>query len=150
MKISGTHTIDLPTDRVWKTILDRAILEEVTPGVSELVEEAPNQYKAISEIKMGPVKGSFKGKLKVKEVEEPNSFVLSIAQDSSIGSANADIKVELSEAGEQTQVKYNGDAKLTGVLGRLGQRVLGGVVHSLARQFFTEYEKKVKSVESGN
>ena len=147
MQVQGTYTIDLPIDKVWAHILDRAILEEVTPGVSQLIEVQPNQYQAISEIKLGPVKGSFKGSLDVGDIIPTESFLLSLSQKSSIGSAQADIKVALQAKEDQTEIKYGGKANLTGVIGRLGQRVLGGVVNSLAKQFFGDFEKKVKSIE---
>lgn len=144
MKVAGSHCIDLPIDQVWASILDRHVLEEVTPGVTELKEIAPNNYEAKSDIKLGPVRGSFKGKLLVHDISDENSFVLTISQKSSVGDANADIAVRLSSDGDRTNVAYDGEAKLSGVLGRLGQRVLGGVVNSLAKQFFIEFEKKMK------
>lgn len=145
MQVEGVHQLGLPLQMVWINMLDRAILEEVTPGVSELVEVAPNQYEAKSDIKLGPVRGSFKGRLTMHDLVDQQSFVLSLAQDSAIGSANADIAVHLSAIGDQTELRYNGEARLTGVLGRLGQRVLGGVVNSLAKQFFNDFEEKVKT-----
>lgn len=146
MQVEGAHQLDLPINVVWANMLDRAILEEVTPGVSELVEVAPNQYEAKSDIKLGPVRGSFKGSLTIHDMVDQQSFVLSLAQDSAIGSANADITVKLSANGDQTELRYSGDARLTGVLGRLGQRVLGGVVNSLAKQFFNDFEEKMKTL----
>jgi len=145
MNVEGKHTLDLPIDLVWKHILDRSILEEVTPGVEQLIELEPHRYEAKSSIKLGPVKGSFKGNLLIHEIKDQESFVLTLEQVSSIGSANADIVVHLVEEDGRTQVEYGGDAKLTGVIGRLGQRVLGGVVRTLAKQFFDDFEKKIKS-----
>lgn len=146
MQVKGAYTLDLPKDKVWLYILDRAILQEVTPGVSELIELQANEYEAISEIKLGPVKGSFRGRLNVHDVLQSESFVLSLTQNSNIGSAQADITVQLKSRGTQTEIDYHGIANLTGVLGRLGQRVLGGVVNSLAKQFFGDFEKKVKAI----
>ena len=144
MLVQGMYTVNLPISMVWKHILDRAILEEVTPGVSELVEVEPNVYDAISKIKLGPVQGSFKGRMHVQEIKAAESFVLSLTQNSSVGSVQADITVTTRQEGDQTVINYEGNANLTGVLGRLGQRVLGGVVHSLANQFFNDFEKKIK------
>ena len=101
MQVKGAYIVDLPIDKVWRHILDRAILQEVTPGVSQLIELQPNEYEAISEIKLGPVKGSFKGRLNVHDVLQPESFVLSLAQNSNIGSAQADITVVLKSQGDQ-------------------------------------------------
>jgi carbon monoxide dehydrogenase subunit G len=146
MRVEGLRELSLPLELVWSNMLDRAILEQVTPGVSELLEVEVNHYEATSDIRLGPVRGRFKGSLIIHDIVEQQSFVLSLTQDSSIGSANADITVQLSANGDQTELRYSGDARLTGVLGRLGQRVLGGVVNSLAKQFFNDFEERVKTL----
>ena len=97
MQVQGTHTLGLPIRRVWNHILDPAILQEVTPGVTQLIELEPNQYEAVSVMKIGPVRGTFKGQLNVRQVKPHESFVLSLSQNSTIGSAQADIEVSLIE-----------------------------------------------------
>ncbi len=146
MLVEGKHTIDIPLERLWPFILDRSILEEVTPGVNELEEVEPNKYKATSEVKMGPVRGRFTGDLQVCDITEKESFTLSLTQQSKVGTADADIVVHLTSSEDKTEVSYKGDARLTGVIGRLGQRVLGGVIKTMAGQFFDNLEKKLKTL----
>ena len=44
----------------------------------------------------------------------------------------------------QTEVSFNGDVKLSGLLASMGQRVIGSVSNTLAKQFFANFEKEIE------
>ena len=126
--------------------MDTDTLAEITPGISRLEKLEEDKFIAISEIKMGPVNGSFKGGLDIVDKKEPSSFVLKIKQNSKIGNVAADIAISLKTLSEEeTEVSFDGKAKLSGVLARMGQRVLTGVANTLSKQFFKALEKKLES-----
>jgi len=124
--------------------MDTEILAKVVPGISKLERIGENSFKAIVEIKMGPVSGAFNGNLQMEDIEEPKGFTLKIQQNSKIGNANAAIKISLLPVAEnQTEVAFDGDAKLSGLLATMGNRVIGGVSNTLTKQFFTNLEKEL-------
>jgi len=124
--------------------MDTEILAKVVPGISKLERIGENSFKAIVEIKMGPVSGAFNGNLQMEDIEEPKGFTLKIQQNSKIGNANAAIKISLLPVPEnQTEVAFDGDAKLSGLLATMGNRVIGGVSNTLTKQFFTNLEKEL-------
>ena len=45
MKISGTHTFHAPRERVWRALLDPAILSTVLPGCERLKQSAENEFE---------------------------------------------------------------------------------------------------------
>lgn len=124
--------------------MDTEILAKVVPGISKLERIGENSFKAIVEIKMGPVSGAFNGNLQMEDIDEPKGFTLKIQQNSKIGNANAAIKISLLPVAEnQTEVAFDGDAKLSGLLATMGNRVIGGVSNTLTKQFFTNLEKEL-------
>lgn len=124
--------------------MDTEILAKVVPGISKLERIGENSFKAIVEIKMGPVSGAFNGNLQMDDIDEPKGFTLKIQQNSKIGNANAAIKISLLPVAEnQTEVAFDGDAKLSGLLATMGNRVIGGVSNTLTKQFFTNLEKEL-------
>lgn len=124
--------------------MDTEILAKVVPGISKLERIGENSFKAIVEIKMGPVSGAFSGNLQMEDIDEPKGFTLKIQQNSKIGNANAAIKISLLPVAEnQTEVAFDGDAKLSGLLATMGNRVIGGVSNTLTKQFFTNLEKEL-------
>lgn len=144
MKIEGDHSLKASPAILWEKLLDTETLARITPGVKHLEMTEPDQFIATSEIKIGPVQGSFKGNLSIKDKKEPEGFTLVLSQKSKIGNATAEVKLNiLPQTGEETTIKYEGKAKLSGVLARTGQRVIGGVVKTLAKQFFKALEAEL-------
>lgn len=146
MNLKGTHTLPISREQLWTLLMDPDFLAKVTPGVTRLESTGEDSYEAIAEIKMGPVKGAFSGDLKVKDKEEPASFVLEVSQKSKIGNVSAIINLGLEAMDEQqTSLSFDGKAKLSGLLARMGQRVLSGVASTLTKQFFAALEEEVSS-----
>lgn len=151
MQLKGTHKFNASTNEIWSKLMDIDTLARITPGVSKLEEIGEDQYKAIAEVKMGPVSGSFSGNLNVQDKQEPRSFILNIKQNSKIGNVAADVKIELEPVSDnETELSFDGKAKLSGLLARTGQRVLSGVANTLSKQFFKALEEELGSHEGQN
>jgi uncharacterized protein len=145
MLLNGTHTLNASPNIIWDKLMDTEILAKIVPGISKLVKLADNEFEAISEIKLGPVSGKFSGGLTLTEIHEPSTFTLNVTQNSKIGNADAEIKINLFDLGNsQTELSFDGDAKLSGLLARTGQRVLSGVANSLTKQFFENFEEELQ------
>lgn len=144
MDISGSHDLNAGTQKVWDSIMDPRVLEKITPGIKTLEVLGPDEYDALSEIKMGPVKGAFKGNLKITDKIEGKSCKVILDQKSKMGNAVAEISMEIMDKGDNSsEIKYQGSAKLSGTLARMGQRIVGGVVKALAKQFFSALEEEL-------
>lgn len=146
MHLEGTHSLNASPQEIWNLLMDPETLARITPAISRLEPLGDDKYKAIAEVKLGPVKGSFEGQMAVVDKKEPEHFTLLIEQKSRMGNANAEGKIQLTPSGDnQTEVNFNGDAKLSGTLARMGQRVIGGVANSMVKQFFSNLESELKT-----
>lgn len=126
--------------------MDPDTLAKVVPGISSLEKTGDNSFKSILNIKIGPVSGSFTGNLKLEDIIDQQSFTLKAQQNSKIGNANATVKINLTPvADKQTEVIFDGDVKLSGVLAGMGQRIIGGVANTLTKQFFSNLEKEINA-----
>ena len=148
MKLSGSHTLKANRKVIWGMLMDPDQLVIITPGISELIKIDETNYEAISEVKIGPVKGKFKGGLALEEMIEHESFILVVEQKSKIGNVKADIKINLTvvENGE-CAIDFDGDAHMSGLLARTGQRVVSGVANSLTKQFFKAFEAEIEALQ---
>jgi len=145
MKIKGKHL--LPTDiaTLWPMLQDEDVLARISPGVSDIKKLGEDEYQAISQVSIGPVRGSFEGKLTLKDKVENETMTLVLEQQSKIGNAEASILMNLTPEGDgQTLLTYTGTAKMSGKLATMGQRILGGVVSTLSKQVFKELEKVIE------
>ena len=144
MNLTGSHTFKAQAQEIWDLLMDPDTLAKITPGISKLELTGDDSYKALAEVKIGPVKGTFKGQVDVKEKVEPQSFVLGVKQKSTIGNANADVLIKLDQQEDEVcVVSFEGKAKLSGLLARTGQRVIAGVANALSKQFFVALEKEI-------
>jgi carbon monoxide dehydrogenase subunit G len=145
MQLAGKYVLHAAPPRVWATLMNQDTLARVVPGISRLEQTGDHSFKSILDIKLGPVSGSFTGNLQLDDLQEPNAFTLKAQQNSKMGNANADIKINLALVDEtgDTEISFNGDVKLSGMLASLGQRVMGGVSNTLTKQFFSNLEKEI-------
>ena len=148
MHLNGEHTISASQRHVWELLNDSDVLARITPGLSELQADGEDSYRAQFAIKMGPINSTFGGTLRVVDRHAPGSFRLLVDIAGKAGTVAAEATVAAaSTAGadaEQTRVTFTADARLTGLLVRMGQRVLSGVGRLLTKQFFQALEQEIE------
>src|SRR5499425_424574 len=137
MKIEGTTEIAAPRDKVWSGFLDPAVLSKAIPGCEELVAIGPDEYKAVMKVGVGPVKGTFEGKVRLSDLEPPNKYRMAVEGTGAPGFVRGEASMELSDADSGTKVGYNADVQVGGLIASVGQRMLGGVSKMMLDQFFT-------------
>jgi len=145
MDVNGKHEFKISRGELWAYLMDPIVLAKITPGISKLEHIEDDQYKSVSNIKIGPVKGSFTGKLSVENKNEPKTFDIKMEQLSKIGNAHATIKMNIEENEiDGCTLLFDGKAKLSGTIARTGQRVLSGVANKLTKEVFTALEKHIE------
>jgi carbon monoxide dehydrogenase subunit G len=151
MQLAGKHVVNAHASKIWTMLMDMVTLAKIVPGISSLEKKTENSYVSTFSIKMGPVSGSFAGNLQMDDIREQKGFTLNIHQNSKIGNAKAAIKVDLCPLEDnKTEVAFDGDAKLSGLLAGIGQRVLSGVAHTMSKQFFINLENELSASKNGN
>jgi carbon monoxide dehydrogenase subunit G len=144
MELTGSHTLNAPAQKIWDMLMTPDILAKVTPGISRLELESEGVYKAIAEVKIGPVSGKFEGKAEVANPVAPESFTLKVQQNSKIGNVDANIRMVLKPLNDtETELSFEGSADMSGLLARTGNRVMSGVASSLTKQFFKNFEEEL-------
>jgi carbon monoxide dehydrogenase subunit G len=137
MKITGARIFDATAQKIWDILMDPEALAQITPGITRLEQTGPDAFRAIADVKIGPVSGSFTGKVDLLEKDVPRRFVMHVEQNSKIGNVAADVLILLEGLPDgKTELRFDGNAQLSGLLARTGQRVLTGVANTLTEQFF--------------
>jgi uncharacterized protein len=140
LKIDGSYTFNAPRERVWQVLLDPKVLAQCVPGCESLNEMGPDQYEAIMKVGVASVKGTYKGKVSIKDKRPPAHYVLSGEGSGGPGSMQGDVAVDLEENNGQTLLKYSSEAKVGGLIASIGQRMLNGVAKMMLDQFFKKME----------
>ena len=143
MKIDGSYIFNAPRERVWQVLLDPKVLAQCVPGCQSMNEVGPDQYEAIMKVGVASVKGTYKGKVSIKDKQAPTHYVLSGEGSGGPGFMQGDVAVDLEENNGQTLLKYSTDAKVGGLIASIGQRMLNGVAKMMLDQFFKKVESFV-------
>ena len=140
MKIDGSYTFNAPRDRVWQVLLDPKIIAQCMPGCESMKEIGPDQYEATMKVGIASVKGTYKGKVSIKDKQPPAHYVLSGEGSGGPGFMQGDVSIDLGEKDGQTLLKYSTDAKVGGLIASVGQRMLNGAAKMMVDQFFRKME----------
>lgn len=143
VKIEGSYTFNAPRAKVWDILQDPKVLAQCLPGCEGLRETGPDQYEAMMKIGIAAVKGSYKGKVSIKDKQPPSHYVLSGEGSGGPGFMQGDVVIDLEESDGKTVLKYSADAKVGGLIASIGQRMLGGVAKMMCEQFFKKIESFV-------
>jgi carbon monoxide dehydrogenase subunit G len=149
MKISGTAVLNAPVDQVWAAFNDPAVLARTLPGCQELRAVGPDIYKMTVTAGVASVKGTYEGDLSVTEKSPPGSFVLKAAGVGAPGTVSADVKISLQQSATGgTDLSYDADAVVGGVIGGVGQRMLTGAARKMADNFFAAVDADIAGVSA--
>ncbi|MEP7035004.1 MAG: carbon monoxide dehydrogenase subunit G [Actinomycetota bacterium] len=147
MKISGTAALNAPVDQVWTAFNDPAVLARTLPGCKELREVGPDAYRMTITAGVASIKGTYEGEVALIEQNPPGSFVLRASGAGSPGTVAADVTFSLRESATGgTDLAYDADAVVGGVIGGVGQRMLTGVARKMAGQFFAAVDGDIAGV----
>jgi uncharacterized protein len=137
MKVTGSATLSAPREQVWSALRDPAVLVRTIPGCEQLVATGPDEYRMTVSAGVAAIKGQYQGTVQLTDLDEPSSFVMRARGAGSPGTIDATVQVTLTPDGaDQTQLSYDADAIVGGMIGGVGQRMLTSVSKRMAGEFF--------------
>ena len=137
MKISGDATLHAPIDRVYAALNDPEVLVRTIPGCERLERIGPHAYTMVVTAGVAAVKGTYTGEVALTDQDAPHGFVLTASGSGAPGTVSAEARVRLTGGDDgTTRLTYDADAVVGGMVGGVGQRILGGVAKKTAGEFF--------------
>jgi carbon monoxide dehydrogenase subunit G len=146
MAMTMTGAVQLPASReaVWAKLNDPAVLKTCIPGCEQLDKTSDTEFQAIATIKVGPVKARWKGKVRLSDLDPPNSYRISGEGEGGVaGFAKGGAKVSLADSDGGTRLSYDVEAQIGGKLAQLGQRLISGAAKKTADDFFQKFATAV-------
>src|SRR6185436_13631896 len=144
MKIAGTVTIAAVRQKVWDALNDPAVLAKTIPGCEKLEKTGEDQYAVTQSVGIASIRGRYSGKMALLDKKPPESCTLKIEGKGPGGFVNGTAKVSLAEKGDQTELSYDADMQVGGLLASLGSRLIEPVAKQLVGQFFKSLEQQIR------
>jgi len=148
MKISGTSQLAAQREAVWQALVDPAVLVRTIPGCQRLESLGEDRYKMTVAAGVGAIKGVYDGEVRLTDQDRPGSFRMHARGAGAPGTIGADVLVTLADRPDGgTELTYDADAVVGGMIGGVGQRMLTGVSKKMAAEFFGNVEAVLTGAE---
>ena len=144
MRIAGSNVVDQPVDQVWTALLDPRVLVATIPGCERLEETGEHTYAMTVTAGVAAIKGSYDGSCALSDLQEHESLTMRLRGAGAPGTVDATVQVRFSEpAPGQTEIAYDADAVVGGMVGGVGQRMLSSVAKRMAGEFFANVGRAI-------
>ena len=144
MQMNDSQRIPASKEAVWAALNDPEILKQCIPGCQSLDMSSPTEMTATVVFKVGPVKARWKGKVRLSDLNPPNSYRISGEGEGGVaGFAKGGALVSLADKEGGTLLTYNVEAQIGGKLAQLGQRLINSAAKKTADDFFAKFREAV-------
>ena len=136
MKIAGTNTIPFPVDMVWDALLDPAVLVRTIPGCERMESKGDHAYDMTVTAGVAAIRGTYSGTCVLSDLDPHSSLVMKLQGAGAPGTVDATVNVRFAEVDAGTEVAWDADAVVGGMVGGVGQRMLSSVSKRMAGELF--------------
>lgn len=143
MKIDGNYTFNAPREQVWELLLNADALARALPGCRGMKEVGNHEYEAVMHIKVGPVEGTYTGKIILDELRPPQHCKMNVSGQGSAGFVQGEGTIDLEEQNGSTVMRYQGETQVGGRIASVGQRLINSVANRLINQGLKQLEAEL-------
>jgi hypothetical protein len=142
MRISGALTMHAPAGRVWAALTDPAVLFATIHGCEQFEPAGPDSYRFTVAAAVASIQASYAGEVSLSQRQEPSSFVLTASGAGAPGTVTTSVQIRLTDIADgTTELSYDADAVIGGLIAGVGQRMLSSVAKRLASAFFSSVDE---------
>tara|TARA_B100000686_G_scaffold296704_1_gene328461 strand:- start:84 stop:653 length:570 start_codon:yes stop_codon:yes gene_type:complete len=150
MKLFGSYQINQEKQKVWEALNDPEILRKSIPGCEEFIKKSDTEFTATATNKIGPFNASFKGEIKLKEINSPNSYIIQGNGNSPVGFASGEAKVKLENFEGGTNLLYEVEVNVGGKIAQVGSRLIDMTAKKMADIFFGNFSELISKENISN
>ena len=143
MKVSGRRRVPYQRDVVWASLLDPAVLQKSMPGCERLSERGEHDYETEVAVGIAAIKGRYKGSVRLLDLDPPNGYRMAVEGGGGPGRVRGEGTIRLTAVNGETEITYEGEAKVAGPVAAVGQRLLTPAARRLIGQFFDQFEREL-------
>ena len=137
------YHIDLDQEEVWDAINDPEILAEILPNCESLEPISEHQFTAHINVKIGPISSKFESTLEMFDLKKPDGYKFRVQGNGKKGSMNGQGEIKLFPNGSGTGFTFIAKGNITGIIARVGQRLIEATGKRLMDQGFENFKNRV-------
>jgi uncharacterized protein len=139
LKIGGSYTVPIDPQLAYSMLQDPEILAKCMPGCDHLARIGDDEYEMKMKMVISSVKGLFDGKVRLTDQSPPDSFRLIVEGSGKVGFMKGEGLLTLALVDAATEVKYEGEVQVGGMIAGVGQRLLDVTAKLVIKKFFEKF-----------
>ena len=143
IKVQGNYVFTKPIKEVWESLQSAEVLSDCIPGCENLSQNGESSYDVEIRIKIAAVTGKYTGNVTITDAAYPDTYTMTVRGKGSGGTIMARGVLTFGQDEIGTVVTVEGEAQASGMIARVGQRILGGAAKLLMNQFFQCLKEKL-------
>jgi carbon monoxide dehydrogenase subunit G len=136
VKLQGRYVLPGSPEQVWSLLTDPTRLAKSLPGCERLEPDGPDRYRAAISFALAAISGKYSGSLELSEKKPPHSLQIRIRGKGVPGFLDGKGQLELVPLKGQTEVRYEGEAQVGGMVAAVGGRMIESAAKKIVQQFF--------------
>ena len=144
MKVEGSYTFKADRQKVWECLLSPEVLSSCIPGCESFDAVGNETYDVVMKVGVAAVSGTYTGKVTIMDKNEPECYTMRVQGKGAAGTVGGEGVLTFTEIDGETRIDLVGDARVTGIIARVGQRLMGSASKMMMNQFFERLRLKVE------
>jgi carbon monoxide dehydrogenase subunit G len=144
MLLEGTCELRTAREKLWEFIIDPAKIGRCLPDLKSLNVEGKDRFVALIRVGVGFIKADFKFRIEITGKEPISRVTLKAVGNGSGSSINLDLAIELKEIAGGSELLYESNIKVGGIMASLGQRVIMDAASKTVASVFDCIKKRIE------
>jgi hypothetical protein len=149
MKLAGSAELGGTPEEIFERLLDPALLQKCIQGCQRLERTSGERYEIEVKAGIGAVSGSFRGEVRLMDVERFQGYRMQVEGKSTVGYIQGGAKIHLESLGPRTRIHYDGEGQISGLLASVGARLIDVAARKITQQFFDKLASEVAASDGG-
>lgn len=145
MRFVDVRQVPAPVDQVWVALHDTSVLRRVIPGCERLTAQGPGSYAATLSARVGRLADTYRGDFEIVDLRPGTALMVRVDARGRCGRLELDLQVRLGRGRSvsSTALAYDAQARVGGLVARLGTAPLSVAGGHLTGCFFRDLERTV-------
>jgi hypothetical protein len=149
VKLSVVQALAAPPERVFAALMDPAVLQACIEGCESLTKVGEGVYESRVRIGIAGLKGSYAGRVEIRDPRPPGSFTLVMEGKGPGGFVRGTSAVTLAPKDGGTELRSEGDLSVGGVLAAVASRLVESAAKSHTVSFFARLSERLARPSCG-
>ncbi len=139
MKLSASYSFPAAREKVFAALIDPSVIQRCIDGCEKMVKTGEDVYDAHLKIGVAGLKGSYVGKVQLKDKKPPESYTLIMEGKGAPGFVKGTAQIKLTGKGDQTDLHCDADAQVGGLIAAVGSRLIEAAAKKMMVEFFRKF-----------